>query len=96
VAGEHAFYFTKKQGRRRIVLDGHDQLACSWADFWPRRVARAGCFGGPPVGLWAAGPGAGAEAAMGRIFPFGLKGKVVNSNVCQFIFIFSRSNYWCF
>jgi hypothetical protein len=51
-------------------------------------VTRAGRIGGLPVGFWAAGPGGRVEAAMGQFFLFGLKGKVVNNNLHQFILIF--------
>jgi hypothetical protein len=47
-------------------MDGCDQLITGWAVFWPRRVRRAGQFGGLPVGLWVAGPGWRMEMAMGQ------------------------------
>jgi hypothetical protein len=93
------FIPAKPAGGRRIVTsrDGRSRSAGGWmGQLWPRRATRVGRFGGLPVGFWAAGPGGRAEAARGQLFPFRLKRKVVNSELCQFVLIFFRSNYLCF
>jgi hypothetical protein len=67
-----------------------------WVSFRPKRGARAGRFGGPPVGCWAAGPGGGWKSRSWANFDCGLEKGAVNSDFCHFVLIFFISNYLCF
>jgi hypothetical protein len=68
---QEGFIPPKAAGGRRIQVTGIGRLWMAaatggcWATFWPRRAACAGCFGSPPVGFRAAGPGGMEKKAVG-------------------------------
>jgi hypothetical protein len=71
-AAVFAFFISPKgKGRRRIQAGGIGRLRLAvatggcWDTIWPRRAARAGCFGSPPVGFRAASPGGVEKEAVG-------------------------------